>query len=480
MADPRGVRIRADWDRAVRELFDRAGLSYHVLAERTGIAASTLQQMVTGRSFPRAATVRLFARACGEADEQAWVDARARVAAGDVTVSRPRTAPGQQVRIGAVPQAAGSFQDRELAARLEEAAGADGTVVLTQVLAGMGGTGKTQLAAAYARHSWREGAGLVAWVNAASRDAVVAAYADAAGALGLPSANPEDPQRSAQALLAWAETVTSCWWLVILDDVQQPGDISGLWPPAAESAAWGQVVVTTRLREAALAGPGRRMIEVPVFTMREACEYLRGVLGERAPGEEAGALAGTLGMLPLALSQAAAYIRNADITIGRYLDLLGARLLRDVVPEPGHLTDDHQLAVNATWELSVEQADKARPTGLARPLLQLASVLDPAGIPQQVLSSPPALAYLSAELAKGDAGRGTAAGEEMVDEGLRVLHRYSLIDHDRGSRYREVRVHQLVQRATRENLTTQPGQPGPDPLSALATAAADALIAVWP
>ena len=74
-------------------------------------------------------------------------------------------------------------------------------------------------------------------------------------------------------------------------------------------------------------------------------------------------------MLPLALAQAAAYIRNADITIDRYLDLLAARLLHEVVPEPGHLTDDHQRIITATWEVSVDQASQARPAGLARPLL---------------------------------------------------------------------------------------------------------------
>ena len=179
---------------------------------------------------------------------------------------------------------------------------------------------------------------------------------------------------------------------------------------AAESAAGGQVLVTTRLREAALAGAGRRTVEVPVFTAQEARAYLQAQLGDRAPGEQADALAGALGMLPLALAQAAAYIRNADITIGRYLDLLATRLLREVVPEPGYLTDDHQRIITATWELSIDQASRARPAGLARPLLQLASVLDPAGIPQQALSSPPAIAYLASALA-------STAADPVVDGG---------------------------------------------------------------
>jgi hypothetical protein len=102
------------------------------------------------------------------------------------------------------------------------------------------------------------------------------------------------------------------------------------------------------------------------------------------------------------------------------------------------------------------------------------------GIPQQVLSSPPALADLASAPAVTVTGAGAEAGEAMVDEAPRVLHRYSLIDHDRAARYREVRVHQLVQRATRENLTTRPGRQGPGPLAALAQAAASALEEAWP
>ena len=90
--------------------------------------------------------------------------------------------------------------------RLEAATQDGGTVVLTQVLAGIGGVGKTQLAAAYARRAWAEGVGVLVWVNAATRDGAVSAYADAALALGLPLADRDDPEKSARAFLARAET----------------------------------------------------------------------------------------------------------------------------------------------------------------------------------------------------------------------------------------------------------------------------------
>jgi tetratricopeptide (TPR) repeat protein/transcriptional regulator with XRE-family HTH domain len=472
MVDPRGIRTRSEWTQALQALFAQADLSYQLLAEQCGMSASALQNVVTGKSFPRPSAVRLFVQACGVRDSLPWVDARARIAADDVVLERPQTSPSRQVRVGAMPRKANSFQDREIAAGLWEAAEQDGAVVL----AGMGGVGKTQLAAAYARQAWDEGVGLLVWVNAASRDGIVAAYADAARALALPGADREVPERSAYAFLAWAETTTSLCWLVVLDDVQRPEDLNDLWPPTAESAA-GQVLVTTRLRETALSGAGRRTVEVSAFNAQEAHAYLQAKLSDRAPREQSDALAGALGMLPLALALAAAYIHNADITIDRYLDLLGTRLLRDVVPEPGRLTDDHQRIVAATWELSIDQASQGWPAGLARPLLQLASVLDPSGVPQQALSSAPAIAYLVSEFVSSTTDPGIGA---MVDEALQVLHRYSLIDHDRASVYREVRVHQLVQRVTRENLTTRPDQQGLTSLTGLASAAGSALEAAWP
>ncbi|MER5612165.1 hypothetical protein [Streptomyces sp. NPDC002215] len=46
----------------------------------------------------------------------------------------------------------------------------------------------------------------------------------------------------------------------------------------------------------------------------------------------------------------------------------------------------------ATWSLSIERADQLRPAGLARPMLQLAAMLDPNGVPRTVLTGEPARA----------------------------------------------------------------------------------------
>jgi hypothetical protein len=379
--------------------------------------------------------------------------------------------------MGNPPGRALGFQERAESFRLRMALEAEGTAVVGQVLSGLGGVGKTQLAADYARTAFASGRlDVLVWVTAASRQAVIDGYTRAAVEL----LGGEPDENSAQRFLAWLQPSAAravCRWLVVLDDLASPADLTGLWPPTCAS---GRTVVTTRQRAAALTGPGRRRVDVGVFPPGEAATALHQVLAEcghpAQPSEQVEALAAELGFLPLALAQAAAYIANEDIDVQRYQDLLAARLLHEVVPEEGDLTDDHQRIISATWELSIDQADAARPAGLARPVLQLASMLDPAGIPQAVLSSPPALDHLATYLPERD----QVVDEATVDAVLRVLHRYSLIDHDRDSPYREVRVHQLVQRATRENLATRPGQQGPALFPVLAGAAASALEAVWP
>ena len=160
------------------------------------------------------------------------------------------------------------------------------------------------------------------------------------------------------------------------------------------------------------------------------------------------------------------------------------RRLPDLVPDDSGLPDDHRATLAATWSLSIEQAERLRPAGLARPMLELASMLDPNGIPQAVLTSPPALAYLtryrtsSADTGSDASGGGSRMRAPPVDaedaaDALQCLHRLSLAELDPDAPHRAVRVHNLIQRAARESLPE--GRRGP-----LARAAADALLAAWP
>ncbi|MFE1886876.1 tetratricopeptide repeat protein, partial [Streptomyces diastatochromogenes] len=396
-------------------------------------------------------------------------------------------------QVGVIPPRAGCFQTRAEVVRLRETLTGGQAAVLVgqdtvrgQVLAGMGGVGKTQLAADYARTAWQAGElDVLVWINASNATATASGYAQAA--VEILGADPADRETAARAFLAWLEpkaNAAPCRWLVVLDDVTDPADLNGLWPPAGPH---GRTLVTTRRQDAALAG---RLIKVGLFTEAESLAYLTSALGARSrhePAEQLTALAQDLGHLPLALSQAAAYLIDAGISAAAYRRRLADRatLLADAAPEV--LPDGQTQTAAAAWSLSVDRADTLRPAGLARPMLQLAAFLSPNGIPETVLTSAPALAHLtrhratdSSQATPQDAPRSeeqdrtpVSVTAEAAVGALRALDRLSLIDHTPATPHQAIRVHQLIQRATRDTLT-------PDQHDQLARTTADALTTAWP
>ncbi|MFJ7200937.1 MULTISPECIES: FxSxx-COOH system tetratricopeptide repeat protein [unclassified Streptomyces] len=381
-------------------------------------------------------------------------------------------------QVGVIPSRAQSFQHRAEADRLRTAIDSGSTAVLHQVLTGMGGVGKTQLAADYARTSWDTGGlDVLVWITASARSSVVSGYAQAG--IELCRADPDDLEQAACSFLAWLTPKSGtlpCRWLIVLDDVADPADLRGLWPPASPH---GRTLVTTRRRDAALTGAGRRPVEVSLFSEAEAVAYLSTSLaahGRPESVDQLTALAADLGYLALALAQAAAYLIDSGESVAAYRRLLTDRTttLTDLAPDA--LPDEQTLALAAAWSLSISRADALRPAGLARPMLHLASLLDAYGIPQDVLTGEAARAHLAAHRTATGPGRTAelaSVSRPAAVRALRALDRLSLIDHRPGTPHQAVRVHQLIQRATRDTLT-------PAQRDRYARTAADALIATWP
>ncbi|MFJ2007830.1 tetratricopeptide repeat protein [Streptomyces chartreusis] len=366
----------------------------------------------------------------------------------------PRTETEWPVRVGVPPLPASAFQPRPaLRAAIAAARTAGDTAVLTgraggftQVLSGGGGVGKTQLAAAYAYEAALLPTDLILWIPAADTVQVITAYAQAAQRVQAPGADGDDPEHDARAFLSWL-AVTNRSWLVVLDDITAPGALASWWPPSRPGTGW--TLATTRLKDAVLTGQGRVRVDVDVYTSEEA----RGYLADRLTGDGCGHLldgherevARELGHLPLALGHAAAYLINQQTTCNDYLARLrdGRNRIDRFLPEWAD-TEGYGHRVAAALLLSFDTAEAADTTGLARPLLQLAALLDPAGQPVTLWASPPVLRYLSSE-----AGRGHITADE-IREALLVLHRYALITYDSNALHREVRIHALTARATRE------------------------------
>jgi tetratricopeptide (TPR) repeat protein len=329
---------------------------------------------------------------------------------------------------------------------------------LTRGLRGLGGTGKTHLAAALAReHLDERAADVVVWVAATGRDALVAGYAQASRDVGVPDPG-QGPEQAAAAFLDWLAS-TDRSWLVVLDDLSDPAAVDGYWPRGAA----GRTLVTTELHDLSQL-PDSRVMAVGTLSHREALRYLSERL-DADHDQRLGApdLAAELDLLPIALGQAAAVMAETGIDCHRYRELVAGRRSEPLSSSAGR----YASTVAAAWSLSVELADSLEPARLAGRALALISMLGPHGIPGLVLTTQAARAYIT--------GSGAAAGAD--DEGwaraaVYNLARAGLVTIDAGDAARTVRAHELVLTIARQNLPAAE-------LERAAGAAADALVQAW-
>jgi tetratricopeptide (TPR) repeat protein len=321
-----------------------------------------------------------------------------------------------------------------------------------------GGTGKTQLAVAFARAMRTDPAvEAVIWVNAASRESVLTGFARAANTVdaGQPD---EDAEVSAARFVSWLAHTRRPWALV-LDDLAEVTDLAELWPGGPS----GRVVITTRLPAAAFGRPDITVIPVPGLSRREALGYVGARLTDHPDQRlEALDLGQDLDGLPLGLAQATAVMRARGQGCREYRALLAER--RGHMPAVPGVSE----AVLATWSIAAECAHELPPAGLAWPTLVLVALLDHHGIPGAVLITPAACSYI--------AGRpSSAAGpdQDMVAATISNLAQAGLVTLDQASGVRTVQTHASVQAAVRTYLPQADLEQG-------VLAAADALLQAWP
>jgi tetratricopeptide (TPR) repeat protein len=199
-------------------------------------------------------------------------------------------------------------------------------------------------------------------------------------------------------------------WLMILDNADdeaflgqvtdQPSQIHGMANRIAPLSRFvpqtphGSVLVTSRNQLAAfkLVGKRHNMIEINPMNEQDALEMLKAKISVDQSTEcDAKRLLHDLGYIPLAISQAAAYInaRTMRMTVAKYLAIFWeneANRTKLLNEDSGDLRRDPGVpnAVITTWQISFDQVRNDRPS--ATELLSLMSVLDPRGIPEFLLS----------------------------------------------------------------------------------------------
>ena len=299
------------------------------------------------------------------------------------------------------------------------------TTTLTQAITGLGGIGKTQTAIEYAyRH--REDYRIIWWLRAEELTTLAADYAQLAIQLNLPEHEATEQAIQIQAVRNWLERNTS--WLLIFDNVEERHEIR----PYVPQIGHGQVLITSR--NPIWDGLGTTL-PVEVMKPEEALAFLAKRTHDPDP-QAAATLAETLGYLPLALEQAAAYIRENSISLNQYQTLFQkhhAQLLQH-----SHLATEYPDTVATTWEVSFQKVQKTAPA--AADLLNLCAFLASEAIFLDMITE--GAAYVPKRLAK------TITDPLTLNQLINPLLHYSLLQREGNT----LTLHRLVQSVLRDRL----------------------------
>lgn len=322
-----------------------------------------------------------------------------------------------------------------------------------QTITGMGGIGKTRLALEYAWHNANNFSAFL-FVSANTPEDLASNFARLSEPLDLVECRLGKQDEQEAAVLRWLQQNKN--WLLILDNVDTIEAVRAVKELVAKLHG-GQVLITSRI-----AGPkwGNSVRQVPlqVMPIDDAVAFLlESTAGQRPdrPDDphQSHRLAETLGGLPLALTHAAAYIRERYETLSDYLDEF-ERSFAQVIA----WYDDDEIAYDP--EVKQKQTDAAKSSSgrtvattffmsfdrlgpAEKALLRAASFLAPEPIPLEMFEKCPEQTKALVSLWCEESGE--TAVDRPVRDSLSELARYSLVSRSDGM-FSIHRVEQLILR----------------------------------
>jgi tetratricopeptide (TPR) repeat protein len=262
-------------------------------------------------------------------------------------------------------------------------------------LVGLGGVGKTQIALHFAYQlKERQPDYSIFWVPLLSEQSATQAYMEIAKKLNLPKSNNNEDERD--LVRRYLNSGMAGKWLLIVDNADNQELIFGAankpgieaYLPESDN---GIVLLTTRSGQVGVDFAGSDVIEVEQMDPEEALHlFKRSLIRKQLLEDEAliKELLLCLTFLPLAITQAVAYLNQTRAPVQAYLKLLqGAE--EDMAKLLGREFRDHtryrdsRNAVGTTWLVSFDQIERSAPGTVH--LLSFISCIEPKAIPRTIL-----------------------------------------------------------------------------------------------
>ncbi|KAG4275167.1 hypothetical protein FPRO04_08829 [Fusarium proliferatum] len=344
----------------------------------------------------------------------------------------------------------------DITSRLEELLPMNSDEFRSAALWGLGGSGKTQVALEYAYNRYRKSPCSVFWVHADTEATFSHDYSSIAKVLGLEGqgSGPELLQNVRHKIESLEK------WLLVLDNAD---DLSlfGVGPTASNRTSKfidfipkgpnGTILWTSR--DEAIGGSlvgTRRSIPVSKMTFEESKALLDSTISRptsRKEFKDICSLMDELQHLPLAISQAGAYMRRTDTSISQYLaDLKEEQARWRVLKETEF--DKHRLHGNSnsileTWSISIRRIRQENE--MAYEILHILAYFDNQNIPQPLVEA-------AAE--HGQEGNVEGTMESDRRKAVRRLKDFSFLVERRvdDGDERNFEMHKLVQDAARYGL----------------------------